>query len=244
MSEMSALNQAKSKLIEASGLTELKPGPLPIIPKVLWAEIQEWMRAWKHAAALKAEGLMAPGALLLYGPTGSGKTSLAQGILKHMGIKSGVIMEAHNVLTSAFGGSAQNIAIGFKAAEATRSLLVIEEIDALGISRYGNNASSCATEENKITIALMRHLEATTVPVIATTNFHDSLDPALLRRFELQLEVPSADEKCRAIILRKILGGVEPPAELVALPLVQSIRLAHRMRRQAFIDEREAKGHG
>ena len=243
MAELTNLQQATNKLIEAAGLTELKPGPLPIIPRTLWEQIQEWLASWKHADALRKAGLMAPGALLLHGPTGSGKTTLAQGILKHMGGRRGVIMEAHNILTSAFGGSAQNLSMGFKVAESTRSLLVLEEVDALGISRYSNGGSSCGSEENKITIALMRHLEAAKVPVIATTNFREALDPALLRRFELQLEVPSADEKCRAIILKKILG-VDAPAELVALPLVESIRLAHRLRRHAFIQEREAKGNG
>ena len=147
-------------------------------------------------------------------------------------------MEAHNTLTSLFGGSGAKLAEGFAHAERNGSLLVIEEIDGLGISR-SNNVGSCATEENKITIALMRCLEAATVPVIATTNFKDSLDPALLRRFEVQLEVPEADAKCRALILKKILGQ-EPSDELVALPLVQSIRLAHRMKRMTFIAMREA----
>ena len=231
-----------NKELEVFGLTELKPGPLPIIPKTLWAELQEWLLAWRHADALREAGLMAPGGLLLYGPTGSGKTSLAQALLKYMGGRPGVIIEAHNILTSGFGMSARNLALAFAGAEAIGGLLVIEEVDALGISRYDNSASnSCATEENKITIALMRHLEAATVPIIATTNFHGSLDPALLRRFEMQLEVPEADAKCRALILKKILEA-EPPEELVALPLVRSIRLAHRMKRNAFIAAREARG--
>lgn len=221
-------------------LTELQPGPLPVIPKALWAEIHEWILSWKHAEALRKAGLMAPGALLLHGPTGSGKTMLACAILKYMDGRPGVVMEAHNILTSGFGQSGQNLALGFRVAEANEAMMVIEEIDALGISRYGN-VGSCATEENKITIALMRHLEAASCPVIATTNFRDSLDPALLRRFELQLEVPSLDEQGRSLILKKILGKAATP-EMIALPLTVSIRLAHRQRRLEFIAKREAKG--
>lgn len=233
MSLEELLNGAK-----ASVLTELKPGPMPIIPKALWEQVNEWILSWRHAEALKEANLMAPGALLLHGPTGTGKTSLARAILKHMGGRPGVIMEAHNLLTSGFGMSARNLAAGFGEAEENEALLVIEEIDAIGISRYGN-AGSCATEENKITIALMRHLEDATVPVIATTNFRENLDPALLRRFEQQLEVPALNAAGRAVVLKKILGR-EPDSELVALPLTESIRLAHRMRRLEFIAELEA----
>jgi SpoVK/Ycf46/Vps4 family AAA+-type ATPase len=226
--------------IQGTGLEELEPGPMPIIPKTLWAQIEEWLLAWKHAEALRKEGLQAPGAMLLYGPTGSGKTSLARAILKHMGGRPGVILEAHNALTKMFGESAANVAKGFRAAQAMDALLVVEEIDALGMSRR-EEGGACGGEENKITIALMRMVESATSPVIATTNFKDALDPALLRRFELKIEVPSADEKARRHILAKILG--EPPSdEMVALPLVDSIPLAHRIRRAAFIAKLESGG--
>ena len=205
------------KILESAGLTELEPGPLPIIPKAMWAQIEEWLLAWKHAAALKKAGLQAPGALLLHGPTGTGKTSLARAILKFMPGRTGVILESHNILTSGFGMSAQNVARAFRAAEYLSPLMVVEEVDALGISRQGAGTNSCAT------------------------NFHEHLDTALLRRFELQLEVPLLDAKGRSIILRKILGR-DADEELIALPLVHSIRIAHRVRRLEFLAALEAQG--
>lgn len=223
--------------MDGTVLIELEPGPLPIIPKALWAEIQEWMLAWKHADALRDEGLEAPGGLLLHGPTGSGKTSLARGILKYMGDRPGCILEAHNALTKMFGESPKNIGRAFYLAEQHEAMLVIEEIDGLGIKRKEQGDD----ENIKITIALMRCLEASKVPVIATTNHKDHVDSALLRRFELQLEVPALDEKGRGIVLRKILGR-EPEPELVALPLNESIRIARRLRRREFLttcEERE-----
>ncbi len=237
---MGARNDKDTDWLNGSILNELEPGPLPVIPKSLWVMIEEWIKVWRHAEAIRDAGLMAPGGLLLHGPTGSGKTTLARGILRYMAGRPGCVMEAHNVLTSGFGESGRRLSIGFQLAEINEALLVIEEIDALGISRHGNSGS-CATEENKITISLMRHLEQSKVPVIATTNFRESLDVALLRRFELQLEVPAPDAKARRLALRKILDR-EPSDELVALPLTQSIHLAHRTRRMEFIEALERGG--
>lgn len=222
--------------LAGSGLIELEPGPMPIIPKPLWAEIELWILSWKHADALAEEGLEAPGALLLHGPTGSGKTSLARGVLKYMQGRVGCIMEAHNIVDSHFGQSEKNLAKGFHLAEYHGAMLVIEEIDALGMSRSRSDHEATT----RITIAMMRCLEAAKIPVIATTNFKAHLDPALLRRFETQIEVPALDEKGRTHVLKKILGK-EPEPELVAMPLNESIRIARRMRRVDFLASLEGK---
>ena len=227
--------------MDGTVLIELEPGPLPIIPKALWAEIQEWMLAWKHADALRDEGLEAPGGLLLHGPTGSGKTSLARGILKYIGDRPGCILEAHNVTRSLMGETESGVVQAFKLSDHQGALLVIEELDALGSAREMNTGGGADNARRNVVICLMRLLEAAQFPVIATTNHKDTIDAALLRRFELQLEVPALDEKGRGIVLRKILGR-DPEPELVALPLNESIRIARRLRRREFLmtcEERE-----
>lgn len=214
-------------------LYPLLPGPLPVIPTSLWALIEEWITAWEYVEEIVNEGLMRPGPLLLHGPTGSGKTMLASAILKRMEGRAGAVADAHHILEKVFGSSARNIGQVFGEAKELDCLLVIEEIDALGADRK-LTSGSCASEENKITIALMREIEACELPVIATTNFRERLDPALLRRFEMQVEVPVLDEGGRALLLKKILKR-DAEASLVALPLVESIRIAHRVRRSEFI---------
>jgi len=221
-------------------LVELKPGPRPIIPKALWAEIEEWILAWKHSDALREADLPMPGALLLHGPTGSGKTSLAAAVLNCMEERSGAILEAHNAIGKHLGECEKNLADGFRAARRAGALVVIEEVDALGIARTSCNGSGADNARRNITIALMRLLEGSGVPVIATTNCLNDLDPAIVRRFELLIEVPLLDEMGRKLVLRKILER-EPEPELIALPLNVSIRMAHRERRRAFIADKEAQ---
>lgn len=216
-----------------TSLAELKPGPMPVIPRDLWNQIEEWIAGWKHAEELREAGLLMPGALLLYGPPGSGKTMLASAILSKMDGREAVVMESCDVIASHLGESEKNIADAFRDVEATNQMLLIEEIDGIGVSRRMTQGST-SQAHNMITITLMRKLEQATVPVIATTNFRDRIDEALLRRFELQLEIPILNEEGRRMLLKKIMQA-EPDEKLVGMPLVESIRVAHRIRRREFL---------
>lgn len=223
-----------------TSLAVLKPGPMPVIPRDLWDQIAEWIAGWEHAKALREAGLMMPGALLLYGPPGSGKTMLASAILAKMDGREAVVMESCDVIASHLGESEKNIAEAFREAEGSGQMLVIEELDAIGVSRR-QTLGSTMQAHNMITITLMRKIEQATVPVIATTNFRERIDEALLRRFELQLEIPVLGDEGRRLLLKKIMQS-EPDAELVAKPLVESIRIAHRLRRREFLKSLNAHG--
>lgn len=236
---MNALPKSNTDWLQGTGLIELVAGPLPVIKKSLWGELQEWLVSWRHADALRKAGLMAPGALLLYGPPGSGKSSLCAALLKHLPGRDGCVMETFNMIVGLHGESERNIARAFDVAERRGALLVIEEIDALGGDRR-DVRSNLAEAERRQTITLMRHIERSQAPIIATTNYQEALDPALKRRFEKCLEVPLVDEAGRAGVLKKIIGR-DAPAELVMMPLVESIRIAHRMRRLEFIQELEGR---
>lgn len=220
-------------------LAELRPGVMPVIPKALWQQIDEWIEGWRHAEALMEHGLMKPGALLLHGPPGSGKSMLASAILAKMEGRKGFVMESCDVVASKLGESERNVASAFRMAEREDRLLLIEEIDSIGLDRRQSTGST-SQAHNMITITLMRKVEAAEVPVIATTNLRERLDGALLRRFELQLEIPVLGEDGRRLLLKKIMQK-EPEAELVAMPLVESIRVAHRIRRREFI---QSLNHG
>lgn len=211
---------------------------MPVVPPSLWLQVADWIEGWKYARELAGAGLRGAGAMLLHGPTGTGKTTLARGLVNHLGRPARVI-DAHDIVEVWMGNSARNLASGFRQAEGMGAFLVIEEIDALGGARTGLVGGG-AQEDSRITIALMRLIEAAQFPVVATTNCLGNLDPALVRRFELKLEVPLVEERGRVKILKSILGR-DPETSLVALPLVDSVPIAHRMRRREFIDSLKAR---
>lgn len=84
------------------------------------------------------------------------------------------------------------------------SVIVFDEIDSFAVKRgtYGGSGV-----EHSLVNQLLTEMDGfrreELVFVIGTTNFAESLDPALLRpgRFEYQLEIPYPDEEARRKIL-------------------------------------------
>jgi len=125
--------------------------------------------------------------LMLYGISGGGKTMLAR-YIAHKLEKPFVYVRFSNVVSSHLGSTQSNIARIFDFVRKSSCVLCFDEIDAVGMARGQRNDVG---EMNRIVITLMQemdNLQNDTV-IIGTTNRHDHLDDALLRRFQLQHEV-------------------------------------------------------
>ncbi len=183
-SSIHALRPLSNPVLECKYLESLELTQRPILPETIEAEIDEWVNGWRHATDLELAGMKAPGALLLHGPTGSGKSMLCGTLAGSIG-RTGVVAECHNLVDSHMGCTGERLGQAFKAAGKAGSVFVIEELDALAAHRGGTGEGAGATQENaRITVALMRMIESARFPIVATTNRIEALDPALLRRFE------------------------------------------------------------
>lgn len=224
-------------LVDA-GLMELAPLPDAVLDGEVSEAVAEWVRGWDYAELLRANHCSPPGPVLLYGPTGTGKTTTAR--LLSTSFKSprpAGLMEAFAMSSKYLGETGERLGKAFRACARHQALLVVEEIDGLVESRKdGDNGAG--QERNSIVVALMRLVELATFPIIATTNRMESLDPALLRRFEFKLAVREPDAVRRAIILEGILGE-EPSAALVQMSMADSVPAARRQKRQRILDEAE-----
>jgi hypothetical protein len=217
---------------------KLIPGPDPICSEAVTLIIDEWCDAWDPALVPKmtAAGVSLPGALLLSGLPGTGKSTMTRAIARRFDGKRGsVILDCHRTMGSHLGETGEKLTKTFAAARQTASLLVIEEVDAIGIARASQSDAKDVGEMNRITIAVMRLLDTVQVPVVLTTNRADMLDPALLRRCEFHVEMPMPDNATCVRIVADVLGQSISSDFALTISLIAAVPLAKRARRLAFL---------
>lgn len=212
----------------AAALTRLervltKPGKGPgLVPLASYGEAGKWGMKFKSDLRLWRAGELdwsdLDRGILLYGPPGTGKTSFAASLAAECGI--------HFVPTSLskwqshghLGDLLKSMRIDFaEARENAPSILLIDEIDSVGDRRAfsGDNKHYCIEVVNALLEALDGVANRQGVVVVASTNFPEALDPAILRsgRLETHIQMRRPNLKERAQILHFYLPGLGSPNE-------------------------------
>lgn len=170
-------------------------------------------------------GLAMPKGILLTGPPGTGKTTLARAVAGESRVPFFAISGA-SVFRKYVGESEATIRNLFTVARRyAPAVIFIDEIDAIGASRGDRSDQTARVGVLNELLAQMDGFAQGSSPVfvMAATNRPDILDPALVRsgRFDLQIEVPlpnaAAREAIFAIHLRGLrLGGEVDRSHLAA----------------------------
>ena len=169
------------------------------------------IRQLKKYREYKRNGIRIPRGIILDGPPGSGKTSIAKAVANAAGLPF-ISLNATEFLSKWVGAGEQKIRDTFAAARRyAPSLIFIDEIDCIAKDRMSSVAESSHTEG--LTNALLSELDgfnsqdAAPVFVIAATNFDtrsgdSKLDKAFLRRFDkkIHIDLPKVREREQFIV--------------------------------------------
>ena len=146
---------------------------------------------------------------LIYGIPGTGKTEFARYIDYKLGLPYAYLNFSY-LIESYMGKTAQNLQRVFDYCKGQKCVLMLDEIDCIGLERGHDTGAD--GELGRTTIALMQALDGLIdgQVVIAATNRCDRMDKALLRRFQRKIEfVPFVQEE-RIAMIQTFVNSVDP----------------------------------
>jgi hypothetical protein len=158
--------------------------------------VDRLMKCLRASEALSDLGIAYAPTLLLYGVSGTGKTTLARYAAYLIGLPF-IRVRFTGLVESYLGKTQKNVQKVFDFAQERPCVLCFDELDAVGLQR---GQADDVGEMNRVTIAIMQEMDdiPNGMVVIGTTNRRDIIDPALARRFSFDHEVKALtlDDVC------------------------------------------------
>lgn len=166
-------------------------------------KLRDVIDQFKNAEKYKAWNIKPIKGILLYGPSGTGKSYISEAFANEIDAKFFPLSSA-DIISKYLGDSGKNIRTKFEEARKhPLSIIYIDEVDSIAAKRDGseNNKERNATL-NELLVQ-MASPENDNVIMIFATNMLELLDPAFLRsgRCDFKIEVSLPDFDCRKGIL-------------------------------------------
>lgn len=163
------------------------------------------------------------GLLLLHGPPGTGKTTMAQGLANELAdVLAGPVrlidVNPHGLMSAEHGQSQQLVsnllceAIPGQADDGVPTIVVLDEVESMAVARSEASLSANPVDVHRATDAVLTALDQLTashphILTVATSNFTSGLDQALISRADAAIEVPVPTVDAHLAILTDTIDG-------------------------------------
>lgn len=165
-----------------------------VLSKYIQEAIYSFIESYNRRDILLKSGFSASNSLLLYGPPGCGKTTVAQFVSSITELPL-VTARLDGLVSSLLGSTAKNIRKIFDYASRRECILFLDEFDVVAKLRDDKNELG---ELKRVVNSLIQNIDSFSDDsiLIAATNHQELLDPAIWRRFTtvIALEKPQKEE--------------------------------------------------
>lgn len=169
--------------------------------------VNQMIEEQQRSSLLRAHGLDPRHRLLLVGPPGNGKTSLAEAIAEALAVPFFVV-RYEAMIGSYLGETASRLKRVFDYVRTTPCVLFFDEFDAVGKERGDIHETG---EIKRVVTSLLMHVDElpSYAVIIAATNHSELLDRAVWRRFQLRISLPAPGEKELTEYFNRFLASFE-----------------------------------
>ncbi|MFA5513425.1 MAG: AAA family ATPase [Sphaerochaetaceae bacterium] len=169
------------------------------LPEKTLQAVKQIIKEQKSVEKLIEKGVAPANRLLFCGPPGCGKTLTAYVLAGELQIPVAYV-KLDGLVSSYLGQTGTNIRKIFDFVKNKRILLFLDEFDAIAKKRDDSNDLG---ELKRVVTTLLQNMDAmpSNVFLVAATNHHHLLDPAIWRRFNssILLELPNVEQRTQII---------------------------------------------
>lgn len=175
-----------------------------ILPDTVKRAVGQLIEEQQRADVLRSHGLEPRHRVLLVGPSGTGKTSMAEAIAEAIAVPL-LVVRYEAMIGSYLGETAARLKRVFDYARITPCVLFFDEFDAIGKERGDIHETG---EIKRVVTSLLMQVDDLPSYTIVTgaTNHPELLDRASWRRFQLRLSLPMPTQKALAAYIENFAG--------------------------------------
>ena len=204
--------EAKTMPVDVDSRLELlrvSPSPVaphrPILSEAVRDAIDQIVKERLNPERLRAEDLDPSRSALLVGPPGVGKTLSAIWIAERLRLPL-LVLDLAAVMNSFLGRTGTNLRHVLDHARQRKCVLLLDELDAVA-KRRDDQAE--IGELKRLVTVLLQEVDhwPTHALLLGATNHPDLLDPAIWRRFDVELHLGLPDRSDRRVFVDQLSDG-------------------------------------